>query len=358
MSSNLTQEQLKAVTFLPQVHATKKNLIIEAGAGAGKTSVLSERVKWLLTKAPLTIRLNPNQIFLVTFTNDAQKELKERIQNVLAAASLSQYSSSIHISTIDGLFDSLVDSIFPLWWDNYNHKSTFQIPPILTLVTENEVTRNLEKKVAHFLNDSPHSSHDLALIIDFILSGGFKKSNSNFFSPTNTLENILKCMCQDHFLISNKEDIRIVANKIHPATNSLIAQIHTIARLEYEKRIQKGEFTYADKTVFLKENLQNNILISMKELIVDEYQDTNFLQHDILYKLIHNSKGRMVVVGDPKQSIYGFRGASVNVFKSLLEDKEWEHISLNKNFRTQENLLHEINTLSSLAFRWKNPRHL
>jgi len=341
--SSLTPEQLKAVTFLP--HAYKKHLIIEAGAGAGKTTVLGERVQWLLTKTSLT----PNQIFMVTFTNDAQKELKEKVQ-----AKVQNNSHLIHISTIDSLFDSLVESIFPLWWEKIN---LFQIPPILTLISESEIQRNLEKKVALLFNENRNSSYELALILDFILSGGFKKSNVNFFSPTNTLENILKCMCQDHFLSAKKEDIRIASNKIHPATYTLIEQIHTIARLEYEKRIQKGEFTYADKTVFLKENIKNKCPIFMKELIVDEYQDTNFLQHEILSRLVNNSKGRMVVVGDPKQSIYGFRGASVSVFKSLLEDKEWEHIVLNKNFRTQKNLLHEINALSKLAFSWQNPRH-
>ncbi|MES2615162.1 MAG: UvrD-helicase domain-containing protein [Bdellovibrionota bacterium] len=349
MSSQLTSEQLRAVTFL-----SDKNLVIEAGAGAGKTKVLSERVKWLLTQAPVSSRLNSSQVFIVTFTNDAQKELQERIQTVLPY----EYTSMLHISTIDALFDSLVDSLFPLWWEKKQHlQSEFlQIPPILTLVSEKEVQRNLEKKVSVFFNENQFSQKELALVIDFILSGGFKKNHSSIFSPTNTLENILKCMCQDQFLASKKENIRIISSKIHPVTVNLISQIHDLARAEYEKRIQKGEFTYADKTVFLKENLQNNSPIFVKELIVDEYQDTNFIQHEILCQLVLNSKGRMVVVGDPKQSIYGFRGASVNVFKSLLENKEWEHIVLNKNFRTQETLLHEINTLSNIAFDWKNPR--
>ncbi len=358
MTSSLTPEQLKAVTFLPSslIPCVKKNLIIEAGAGSGKTKVLSERVKWLLTQAPVHCRINPSQIFLVTFTNDAQKELKERIDSVLSSPFLEQTKHLIHISTIDGLFDSLVDCLFPLWWEQNQLGQKKMMPPIITLVSEQEVQRSLEKKVKDFLNSNNYTEYELALAIDFILSGGFKKRNENFYSSATTLENILKCMCQDFFLTSNEKNIRIVTQKIHPATNSLISKIHTLARLEYGKRIQKGEFTYADKTVFLKENLHKNLPIFIKELIVDEYQDTNSLQHEILCKLVENSQGRMVVVGDPKQSIYGFRGASVNVFKSLIENESWEHIVLNKSFRTHEKLLEEINILSRFAFSWKNPR--
>ena len=364
MHSHLTLEQQKSVTFLPYVHSVdnimKKNLIIEAGAGAGKTKVLSERVQWLLTQAPPLKRLSPSEIYLVTFTTDAQKQLKERIQNVLTENNSSSLFPFLSISTIDSLFDSLVECLFPQWWEKSISKEETNFhrhPPLLTLVSEKEVQRNLESQVNEFLMNECPSDIQMALVIDFILSGGFKKNNAQLISSVNTFENILKCMCQDIFLTTTQENIRIVTNKIHPATQDLILKIHQLARTEYLKRILKGQMTYADKTVFLKENLQNANPILIQELIVDEYQDTNFLQHEILSRLVENSKGRMVVVGDPKQSIYGFRGSSVDVFKSLLMHENWEHIVLNKNFRTEAKLLNEINLLSHLAFSWSNPRH-
>lgn len=348
MSTIFTQDQQKAISFFPSPRSEKKHLIIEAGAGAGKTQVLTERVKWLIQKAPAGKRIKSEHLFLVTFTNDAQIELKERVEQALPDA-------HIHISTIDSLFAMLVDCIFPNYWENRKEKNS-PIPPKISLISERAASRMMEKSVLQFLNSQNVTPKELEWIVDFILAGGFKKRSLFTSHAQSTMDSILKCMCQDIFIASDPKHIRIASKRIHPATEILVQHIHHIARQEYHNRLSRGEMTYADRTVFLKENLNYGLPFILKELIVDEYQDTNQIQHEILFRMVQDSKARMIVVGDPKQSIYGFRGASVDVFKNLTHDPTWNHIILNQNFRSESALLEQINLLSQITFDWTDPR--
>ena len=347
-----TIEQEKCIRFFPMKNDIQQHLLIEAGAGAGKTAVLTERTKWLLLNK--NTNLNPSQLFIVTFSNDAALQIQERIEKEFSKINhLSDMVSLIHISTIDSFFAELVNCIYPTWWDE-KQKGVYSMPPRLQLIDEEIVCQELKNSIHHYLIDNKFDESDLALTIDFILSGALKKG---YIGNRGTLDNILKTLCNETFLASTPEELRIAAKEIHPATAFLIREFHKIARKEYEKRLLKGEFTYADRTLFLKENLKKNIPIQLQELIVDEYQDTNHIQHEILYNMVLECKARMVVVGDPKQSIYGFRNASVDVFQNLKNDKNWNHIELKKNFRSNPTLLNEINRLSSITFNWNNPNY-
>jgi ATP-dependent exoDNAse (exonuclease V) beta subunit len=347
-----TIEQEKCIHFFPDPQDLKQYLLIEAGAGAGKTAVLTERTKWLLQNTNTNI--NPSQLFIVTFSKDAASQIQERIEKeFIKINSLSDIVSLIHISTIDSFFAELVNCIYPTWWET-KQKETYSMPPRLQLVDEEIVCQDLKNAIHHYLTENKFEDSDLALTIDFILSGALKKG---YIGNKGTLDNILKTLCNETFLASNPEELRIAAKEIHPSTAFLIREFHHIARHEYEKRILKGEFTYADRTLFLKENLKKNIPIQLQELIVDEYQDTNHIQHEILFNMVLECKARMVVVGDPKQSIYGFRNASVDVFQNLKTHENWKHIELKKNFRSNPSLLNEINKLSSITFHWDNPNY-
>lgn len=348
-----TEEQKKCIQFFPKETELKQHLLIEAGAGAGKTSVLMERVKWLLLNQKF--KIDPAKLFIVTFSNDAAKQIKTKIETEFSKEFiLNETISLIHISTIDSFFSDLVNSIYPSWWEKNNLTTKkFYMPPKLRLIDEEIVYEELKKSIyKYFISNKIHIKN-LILAIDFILSGALKPG---YLQNTGTFEYILKALCNETFLASTKENIRIAARHMHPATSLLLQEFHTIARHEYNNRIKRGEFTYADRTLFLKEQLQNNIPVKVQELIVDEYQDTNHIQHDILFHLVNENKARMVVVGDPKQSIYGFRNASVDVFQSLKNHINWQHIELKKNFRSEATLLNKINDLSKIVFQWNNPK--
>lgn len=347
-----TNEQKNCIKFFPKANNLKKHLLIEAGAGAGKTAVITERIKWLLNNKKLNI--NPSQLFIVTFSNDAANQLQEKIKNETEInRNLSDKILLLHISTIDSFFAELVNCIYPSWWES-KQKNSYLMPPHLQLIDDEVVIQGLKYSIHRYLNENNFNESTLSLVIDFILSGAIK---TGYLNNDGTLENILKILCNENFLAASSTDLRIATNEIHPATELLIQDFHKIARTEYENRILKGEFTYSYRTLFLKENLKKNIPIHIQELIVDEYQDTNQIQHEILFNMVMECEGRMIVVGDPKQSIYGFRNASVDVFQNLKFNESWSHIELNKNFRSEPTLLSEINKLSSLTFQWENPNY-
>ncbi len=343
---NFTPSQQKAIDFFP-TDPVRKHLVIEAGAGSGKTTILQARVKFLLTEK----KFLPEDLIVITFTKNATSELKHRIERIGATKALEAKTKFIQISTMDSFFISLVESVYPVWWD-LNQSLSDKIPSKLTLLSESQalvqVEKNLIKGFDEFSND------ELREISDFILAGGFEK-NEGLIGGSSPLHTLLLTMLNDGFLSTSLKDIRISAKQIHPATQKLIEKCHHIARFSYQERIVAGTLTYQDYNVFLKENLNISCPLHFKELIVDEYQDTNHIQHQILWKLVELNHAQMTVVGDPKQSIYAFRGSHVDVFHSLLNNEKWNVISLDVNFRSTEYLLNELNTLSFLAFDWKTP---
>ena len=224
-----TIEQNQCIHFFPNTFAKKKHLLIEAGAGAGKTAVLTERTKWLLSNKSLNI--NPSQLFIVTFSKDAASQIQERVEKELSKIpQLIDAISFIHISTIDSFFSELVNSIYPTWWEaKQKNKDFFAMPPRLQLIDEEVVCNDLKNAIQSYLNTNKFNENQLTLTIDFLLSGALKKG---FGKNRGTLDSILKTLCNDTFLASSIEELRIAAKKIHPSTSFLICEFHKLARQE------------------------------------------------------------------------------------------------------------------------------
>ena len=142
-----TIEQDKCIHFYPNKLDLKQNLLIEAGAGAGKTAVLTERTKWLLSYKKLNI--SPSQLFIVTFSKDAASQIQERIEKELSQIDqLSDAISFIHISTIDSFFSELVNCIYPTWWElNQKRKNFYSMPPRLQLIDEEIICNEVYKAI-------------------------------------------------------------------------------------------------------------------------------------------------------------------------------------------------------------------
>ncbi|MBX9703275.1 MAG: UvrD-helicase domain-containing protein [Silvanigrellaceae bacterium] len=349
-----TQEQLECIKF--HSRPGKPHLVIEAGAGAGKTQVLIQRIRWLLFDQTNPARLDPYKLLVVTFSKNADTEIKERIEKLLSEQQFNLNTSHMlpmNISTIDSLFAQLVEILYPLWWEKKQAGSLKKMPTRLHLVEEKEFWKEIQDKIFEEIAPEKISTEKFKKILDFILSGALKKQSGYGF---DTMQSILAMMTKDVFLCIDFSKVRLTGQKIHPASLLLLGKLHKIAKEAFYYRLLQGEMTFADRIVLLHEcffKYQFSSPFALSELIVDEYQDTNQLQHDILYYLVQSNGARMVVVGDPKQSIYGFRNASVDVFKKLASTPSWHKITLQHNFRSQEELLEEINFLSSITFQWK-----
>lgn len=396
-SIELSPEQKLAAFFPSELHSPvdlkKRHLVIEAGAGAGKTRVLTERVHWLLCTSPRNFRLSAADLILVTFSKAADEELRVRVEKEIKNATIpadeqQRILGRLHISTIDSLFMQIASNLFPAWWEQTKNKLSAEqrtawrlneqrFPPTLTLVNEAELIPELADEILQTLAHLTQKPATEIELLDFILSGAFASSagfgSGQLLSARHRgLERVATAMLHENLLREDAPPVHMALERVHPSSLKMIELIQAKAKEHFQRRLMQGRLTHNDRMLFLyhllclkPENRKNGFFglaeqqalpLNCLELIVDEYQDTNELQHEILNALLDRDAGRMVVVGDPKQSIYGFRSAHVGVFQRLKTDADWKLIELTRNYRSHPDLLPLLNLLSDLTFSYRNSR--
>lgn len=397
---SLTPAQKACVTFAERDPSSGQpfNLVIEAGAGAGKTTVLAQRVLWKLTEAQTAERAEPHELTIVTFTRAAEEEIRERIVDKVGARQ-PRLAASVAVSTIDSLLQSLMELHFPAFWmhnfspaksprgttedrgDTREQTRLLRSPPALQIIDEVEARAALEGYLSELLDSlflgAP--AHEVAAIVDFVLAGGLDRSwryrRDGHNTGTGPRDELIRFLTSEACLLLHSPPLEFVQRVIHPGAGILFHRLMLLGRQALLERLRFGRITHTDRLVFLHnlacapqeaktgspfENFQLHIASSCTELIVDEYQDTSPVQHDILVTFAKQQNARMIVVGDPKQSLYRFRSARVEVFQQLTTQPEWRHIALSDNFRSHPDLLMELNRLARLALEFDDqhiPQH-
>jgi DNA helicase-2/ATP-dependent DNA helicase PcrA len=288
--AGLNNKQLEAVT-LPQQSA-----LILAGAGSGKTRVLTARIAWLIQ----TGQVSPTGLLAVTFTNKAAKEMLTRI-----TASLPINTRGMWVGTFHGLCNRLLRA---------HHReaglpASFQI---LDIADQLSVIKRLMK----------------LLNID----------DEKF--PPKQVQNFING-CKDEGLRANAVDA------YDPHTQKLREIFE-----EYDKQCQRdGVADFAELLLRCYEllerdsNIRQHYQNRFKYILVDEFQDTNRLQY-LWLKLLAGKDNCMFAVGDDDQSIYGFRGARVGNMRDFETDFHIEHIvKLEENYRSHSNILNAANAI-------------
>ncbi|OYY04396.1 MAG: DNA helicase II [Mehylophilales bacterium 35-46-6] len=281
---------MEAVT-LPQQSA-----LILAGAGSGKTRVLTARIAWLIQ----TGQVSPTGLLAVTFTNKAAKEMLTRI-----TASLPINTRGMWVGTFHGLCNRLLRA---------HHReaglpASFQI---LDIADQLSVIKRLMK----------------LLNID----------DEKF--PPKQVQNFING-CKDEGLRANAVDA------YDPHTQKLREIFE-----EYDKQCQRdGVADFAELLLRCYEllerdsNIRQHYQNRFKYILVDEFQDTNRLQY-LWLKLLAGKDNCMFAVGDDDQSIYGFRGARVGNMRDFETDFHIEHIvKLEENYRSHSNILNAANAI-------------
>jgi len=290
--AGLNNKQLEAVT-LPQQSA-----LILAGAGSGKTRVLTARIAWLIQ----TGQVSPTGLLAVTFTNKAAKEMLTRI-----TASLPINTRGMWVGTFHGLCNRLLRA---------HHReaglpASFQILDIADQLS-------MIKRLMKLLN------------ID----------DEKF--PPKQVQNFING-CKDEGLRANAVDA------YDPHTHKLREIFE-----EYDKQCQRdGVADFAELLLRCYELLERNANIRehyqnrFKYILVDEFQDTNRLQYQWL-KLLAGKNNCMFAVGDDDQSIYGFRGARVGNMRDFETDFNVQTVvKLEENYRSHSNILDAANAIIS-----------
>ena len=292
---NLNEAQKEAVIHL------EGPLLIVAGAGSGKTKVLTSRIAHIIKKK----KAFPNQILAVTFTNKAAKEMQNRVSKILG-------SEAIGLSWL-GTFHSICAKLLR------KHASAANLNSNFTIVDTDDQIR-LIKNICKAENIDTKQ-----LSPRFILSIIDKWKNKGFY-PNE--------------VIINKKDIyektilplyKIYQQKLTELNSCDFGDLilHTVKVLEFNSDIRE---------IYSK---------NFKYILVDEYQDTNFIQSKWL-NLLSGKNKNICCVGDDDQSIYSWRGAEI---KNFLEfDKVYKDtkvIRLEQNYRSSQNILSVASNLIS-----------
>ncbi len=276
--NKLNEQQRQAVEF-----NTAPNMIV-AGAGSGKTRVLTYKIAYLIEKG-----YDPTTILALTFTNKAAKEMKERIKKLVGAK-----ANKIWMGT----FHSIFGRILRMEAEKLGYTSNFSI-------YDREDSVSLVNNIMQALN---------------ISLDGFNASSVQH--KISSLKNQM---------ISPEEFEKHIASNL---IQRKIAQIY----LEYNKRLKENNSMDFDDLLLKPIELFNHhqrILQKyrgqFKYILVDEYQDTNKAQYELL-RLLTTSRIKICVVGDDAQSIYGWRGAEI---KNMLNfEKDFPKA---KTFRLEQN---------------------
>lgn len=433
---NWTKEQEEAI------YTSGANIIVSAGAGSGKTAVLSERVIQKLKTGT-----HINELLILTFTKAAAAEMKERIRKKIKKEptlieELNKIDSA-YITTFDSyalsivkkyhyllgmgknisiINDSIVrlkkeeflnevfeefyekkDSSFLKLMDDFCTKDDAEIKKtILTInqkldmiVHKDEYLKNyldtyytkqfIDKKIKEYeellfrkIEIIMNDYHELEEYVEddyfkkvqdsleeLFLSKNYKDIKQNIISlpnlPKNSEEEAKKikerisASLKELTSLTEWEDEEELINSIFSTKEYISAMIKVIQQFDqklqnYKSKNNLYEFNDIAKMAIsiLESNIdvRKSIQFSLKEIMIDEYQDTSDLQ-DIFISLIENNN--VYMVGDIKQSIYRFRNANPNLFKEKYDHYKDKNggikIDLNKNFRSREEVLSDINLI-------------
>ena len=294
----LNESQQKAVVYLDGP------ALVIAGAGSGKTRVLTYKIAWLLKQG-----FAPHRILALTFTNKAAREMKERIAGIVGEETARRLWM--------GTFHSIFSRILRREAERLGFTSNFTIYDATD-------SKNLIKSIIKEMQ-----------LDDKVYRPGMIQSRIS--NAKNALITY-KAYEQNKQLI--EDDLR---NKI-PLVRDIYAR--------YQNRCQQaGAMDFDD--LLLQTNLlfrdHPDVLEKYRDyfqyVLVDEYQDTNFAQH-LIVKRLCEGRGNLCVVGDDAQSIYSFRGANID---NILQFKQLypgcQIFKLERNYRSTQNIVNAANSL-------------
>ena len=289
---NMNENQLKAIL------KTQGAVMVIAGAGSGKTRVLTNRIAYLIAEKNVL----ESNILAITFTNKAAKEMKERIYSLVG-----ETSKYIWINT----FHSMCVRILRQHIDLLGYNKNFTI---LDTSEQKTIIKNIVKE----LNLSEDS-----------------------YQPNNILK-----------IISNSKNSMISVNEMKAQARfgfmKNVAEIYEY----YQKHLKKNSVLDFDdlmlKTIVLFEKHPEVLTIYQNKfeyIHVDEYQDTNVIQYKLI-KMLSEVHKNICVVGDDDQSIYSWRGAcSDNIINFEKDYEDVEVIFLDQNYRSNSTILDAANAV-------------
>ncbi len=295
-------------------------LLVVAGAGSGKTRVLTRRIAWLISERGA----HPGSILAITFTNKAAAEMRERVEELVGGRARIMWVSTFHSACV----------------------------------------RILRKEITHF------SSGD---------GSGFKSSFTIYDAADS--KRLMTLVCRDLDLDVKRYPPRAILNWVSNAKNELqdhedaakeaqngLEEVYATAYAEYQRRLRQANALDFDDLLMMTVHLfrafpavRETWRRRFRHVLVDEYQDTNHAQYALIHELCADPledvlgadratdavpPAELMVVGDADQSIYAFRGANIRNIMDFEQDfPSARTVLLEQNYRSTQTILSAANAV-------------
>jgi DNA helicase-2/ATP-dependent DNA helicase PcrA len=301
--AGLNEPQRAAVT-----HAGAPLLVV-AGAGSGKTRVLTRRIAWLINER----KAHPGSILAITFTNKAAAEMKERVEDLVGKRARIMWVSTFHSACVRILRKEI---------DRVGFKSNFSI------------------------YDAADSKRLMTLVLRDL------ELDPKRYQPNAVL----------HWVSDQKNELRDAEDAAKEARNSF-EEAYAKAFGHYQRRLREANALDFDDLIMTTVHLlqafpdvRENYRRRFRHVLVDEYQDTNHAQYSLIQQLCGASfeeghqeavaPSELMVVGDADQSIYAFRGADIRNILDFEQDfPDATTILLEQNYRSTQTILSAANSV-------------
>lgn len=302
---NLNKEQAEAV------QTTKGPLLILAGAGSGKTKVLTTRIAYMIKQG-----VKPRNILAVTFTNKAAKEMKERIGKILGEDTVKY----MWVGTFHGICGRILRENI----DKYNTATGKKLDKNFTIYDDSDTNQIITRAIKKLnLDDKVYQTK----LVKSVISNAKNKM----------------------------QDATTFATYARDFKSQKIASIYE----EYEKALNNNNaIDFDDMLMLTVKLLQQSAEVRQQyydrfqHIMVDEYQDTNLAQYNLVNMLYTNlskevpEERSLCVVGDVDQSIYSWRGADFTIIMNFQKDyPKTKLIKLEQNYRSTGNILEAANAV-------------
>jgi superfamily I DNA/RNA helicase len=300
---NFNDDQKKAII------SRNKNIICIAGAGSGKTTVLTKRIEFLVKYRGV----NPRKILAVTFTRKAKEEMKKRLLNL---------GVDTHVET----FNSFCERVLRIYGSRLYGRPTRMI--------------NYSERVMVILSALNSIGLNIAQVLDIYFKEYQRVNKTSEELSSSFLNDCFFIL--DYFKMKNKE-LYDFSKEVDLADIKSAGLIYQVCNFVKKYMDMAGLRDYTDQLLDTIKFFKNNkeAMPQFEHVLVDEYQDVNDSQIELLDLL---SPQNLFCVGDPRQSIFGWRGSDIKHilnFKNKYPDAEI--ISLIKNYRSSNHIVALIN---------------
>lgn len=319
---------------------TNEDIIVKAGAGSGKTYSMISRITYLIYMHGYTAEEITKRIYMITFTNEAADNMKERLKGYFMNYYLLTKKTEVFniIESINKMQISTIHSLCKVIIDRFSSELKLGIN---SKIIQGTIQKNkiIEKNIDEYI-DNYHNGDNILNLLNF-----------RTFILTDRISALLEKIEQKNIFLDDKCNFGDDRNEFNKMIKTILPKIQEDI---YNEAIDNNSIRLSQMIIAIQKLLKNTAKFKDEDLqidylFVDEFQDTDDVQIEIMRKFQTIYGYKFFAVGDIKQCIYRFRGADDDAFNKLSQGLIVKEQNLIKNYRTDSKLL---NVFDSIFSKW------